>query len=398
MIHKRYFTLYQHLHLILTMPPSEVDQLGRKHSIPKLREDEIAQLCHEFIENMSDSPAVIEINVDGNDANSHSNQHATSAGQSFDDKQSIENDSKPSKENDQKESNSQQQYAKYGNLPSVQKINDLIIVGDIRGNFHSLIQIFSIFGPPPYMRYLFIGDLIDGGNFSLEVLSLLFILKCMFHDYVYILRGSCEQHPCQTTRCFQDEIYTTYKTKKLVPEFLEAFRYLPIGALLSNGVYVTHLQNLNEFHDVQKLMNTNLPIEIEPYAFNVDSQIREVKIIDHDQLSLFAEEFGFTGLILGGSRRKFQAIFINADQTQFFISASEPNCEGAVLKVYDEIIEPIKFINPPTIPRELAIIADVNQEKNSCYNISSALGRRKIHTVKRIWNFSQITNSILNSS
>ena len=43
---------------------------------------------------------------------------------------------------------------------------DFIVVGDLHGHIWDFVRILEHFGKPPQTNYLFLGDLIDRGNFS----------------------------------------------------------------------------------------------------------------------------------------------------------------------------------------------------------------------------------------
>ena len=64
------------------------------------------------------------------------------------------------------------------------------VVGDIHGQFYDLLEIFRIGGDVPNTNYLFLGDYVDRGLFSVETISLLTCLKLRYPHRVHLVRGN----------------------------------------------------------------------------------------------------------------------------------------------------------------------------------------------------------------
>lgn len=80
-----------------------------------------------------------------------------------------------------------------GKIPSLDNQRKLIVVGDTHGTFEVLETIFSREGPPSADTvYVFNGDYVDRGSFSVEVFIALLLYKIFLPQSVYLLRGNHE--------------------------------------------------------------------------------------------------------------------------------------------------------------------------------------------------------------
>lgn len=130
-------------------------------------------------------------------------------------------------------------------LPSLVDINvpegkHFTVCGDVHGQFYDLLNIFELNGLPSEDNpYLFNGDFVDRGSFSLEVILTLFAFKCMCPSAMYLARGNHESKNMNKIYGFEGEVKSKL-SDTFVELFAEVFCCLPLAHLINNKIFVVH--------------------------------------------------------------------------------------------------------------------------------------------------------------
>lgn len=102
------------------------------------------------------------------------------------------------------------------------------VVGDLHGQYFDLMRIFEVAGDPPHTRFVFLGDYVDRGKFSCEVVLYLLALKLTFPGCVTLLRGNHESAAVSGHFGFKDECKAKYGLS-LYYRFLLCFQCMPLA-------------------------------------------------------------------------------------------------------------------------------------------------------------------------
>ena len=149
--------------------------------------------------------------------------------------------------------------------PTLLKLQPPIyVVGDIHGSLHDILRILKAMSlRETNNQVLFLGDYIDRGEFSIEVMTILTALAVELPDRCFLLRGNHETREVSEKYGFKTQIVETYGSDELWLSFTEMFQYMPLAALIGDDIFCVHggitpeLDTLSVIDEVQRPVNVD---------------------------------------------------------------------------------------------------------------------------------------------
>jgi serine/threonine-protein phosphatase PP1 catalytic subunit len=135
------------------------------------------------------------------------------------------------------------------------------ICGDIHGQYSDLLRLFEYGGFPPEANYLFLGDYVDRGKQSLEVICLLLAYKIKYPENFFLLRGNHESASINRIYGFYDECKRRYNIR-LWKTFTDCFNCLPVSALIDEKILCMHGGLSPELKDLDQIKKTHRPTDV----------------------------------------------------------------------------------------------------------------------------------------
>lgn len=112
-----------------------------------------------------------------------------------------------------------------------------MIIGDLHGNKKALDLIIRMWRFFDYPQLLFLGDYVDRGTASVDVLASLFTMKLQDRENIILLRGNHESTEMNRKYGFFEDIG---RDEDLLAELNSIFREMPVASILPKGIFCVH--------------------------------------------------------------------------------------------------------------------------------------------------------------
>lgn len=175
------------------------------------------------------------------------------------------------------------------------------IYGDIHGQYYDLMRLFGSYRCPvdeewvednPDMEvkcqgdidsndYLFLGDFVDRGTNSLEVICLLLSLKLKHPKQIHLIRGNHEDPAINSTYGFKEECRRRLSEDpddkdSCWNRFNTLFEYMPVGALIEDHILCIHGGIGGSISTIQDIAALERPLKVS----QVPSTLEEQRVTD----------------------------------------------------------------------------------------------------------------------
>lgn len=162
---------------------------------------------------------------------------------------------------------------------------EITICGDLHGKLEDLLLIFTKNGlPSGYNPYVFNGDFVDRGKYSIEILMILFVSFLLYGDDLCLNRGNHEDFLMNMRYGFTKEVLSKYKIhgKKILQVLEEVFAWLPLGTIIDDEILIMHggiseSTDLNLLHHIERNKMKSVLMPPVPVDKDVGTEMKKTK-------------------------------------------------------------------------------------------------------------------------
>lgn len=194
-------------------------------------------------------------------------------------------------------------------------------MGDIHGQYGDLRNVLSKKNPDKN-NFMFLGDYVDRGNFSIECALLLFAIKLNYPSTFGMLRGNHESRQCAEHFTFRKDCILKYD-EEVYECFMTAFDALPLMGIVNNEYLCMHgglspkftdLKALNEIDRFNEIPSEGLLCDL-VWADPVADDVASKKVFTKNKERACSVKFGLKPLKHILKETKMQMV-VRAHQVQ----------------------------------------------------------------------------------
>jgi len=248
---------------------------------------------------------------------------------------------------------------------NVQRVDaPVTICGDIHGQFYDLKELFKVGGECPETNYLFMGDFVDRGFYSVETFLLLLALKVRYPDRITLIRGNHESRQITQVYGFYDECLRKYASVNVWRYCCEIFDYLSLSAIIDDRILCVHGGLSPSINTLDQIRTIDRKQEV-PH----DGAMCDLLWSDPDEIEGWSLSPRGAGYLFGGD---VVESFIHSNNLDLIARAHQLVMEGYKSMFKDTIVTVWSAPNYCYRCNNVAAILELDEHLNRNYRIFEA--------------------------